>query len=569
MQSETMEPTTDALMLKRTVEKPASKEEKQTFWNDLRRFYRTGVKTEGVHEMKGLTSVFKKAFRDQNYPYPMTLGGKEVGLNDQTIYQCINYYQSNYQIDIKGQFKQKLQIVIDGLSKRLAIKVDSHADEENYDFATELIAFDKLAELVPKQKGEAYSAEDKTRLQEVLKQLKEGAEQYNAQQSILTLPKDFPVEESVLDGVKFYRIKQEDLLKEAKEKLKERMISFTSLIKAFRIASLEIDGDYQAGVHDDYFAYFNWYNLSESEKALFPPFIVLSHTEDTQRHLDDLSSLVSANWPVKLMIINQALVSTPAQQESWEEASHSARQELAALAISHRNVLTYQLSIADPEYLAEAMNSWIQSSHPAMIHLLQPKEVGEKELLTTKAAVHSRYFPSMSYQSHAKDRRWDISNNSAVEHNWLSKEFEVDTEGKLESLPLAFTYADHKAFYDQKVSELMLVPSAFESNNLVALADYIQLDHESIIGKIPYIWLVDEDQNIHRAAVPNVWVVSCQERLDFWNFLQEIAGSTSTSTEPVALKDQVPGTLSEDQLNAIKEEAVNQATQRLISELLS
>ena len=102
------------------------------------------------------------------------------------------------------------------------------------------------------------------------------------------------------------------------------------------------------------------------------------------------------------------------------------------------------------------------------------------------------------------------------------------------------------------------------------------MDESSLYGKIPYIWLVDEDNNLHRAAMPNVWVVSCQERLDFWNYLQEIGDSKSKQGEAIKItsdKDSVEFNAQLDQerekiVAEAQEEAITLATQRLISALL-
>jgi hypothetical protein len=102
---------------------------------------------------------------------------------------------------------------------------------------------------------------------------------------------------------------------------------------------------------------------------------------------------------------------------------------------------------------------------------------------------------------------------------------EMDGSGADSELP--FTYADYKAMTREKVEELYLVPENMASDYLVPLHNFLRLGQNDLTGKVPYIWLVDEDNRMVRAAVPYMWVQSCQERLDFWNFIQELGGVNS------------------------------------------
>jgi ferredoxin len=58
----------------------------------------------------------------------------------------------------------------------------------------------------------------------------------------------------------------------------------------------------------------------------------------------------------------------------------------------------------------------------------------------------------------------------------------------------------------------------------VPLQEYLYLNQAEQTGKVPFIWMIDEDNVIVRAAIPYMWVTSCLERLEFWNFVQELGG---------------------------------------------
>lgn len=570
MQSNTAESNMEPHILKRQTQSPASEADKQTFMKSLRGFYRTG-ELPGEQSSHGFSSIFMSDLAQKEMPFPAKFGTKEVFLHVNTLHEIMNAYIANYQLDIHTQFKQKLQALIAGLTKRLNIKPDPLAEEASFDFASEIIAFDKLSELIPKQKAADISDTRKKRLQEVLEQLNSGLHDYQKQEAVLIhMQKEKP--EAYGLSVKCLQLTPDHIFSETQRILKEHMMAFADLMRAFRIATLEVEDAFEEEIHEDHFAHFSWYRLTEAEKQLFQPFILVVDHATVLKQMGELSELLSANWPIKLLVTNDLLVSEPDQKSSWEEASHRYRQELAVWTVAHRNVALYQLTMADTERLAATMNRWMHTHSPALMHLLIPNFANDNPITNLRGAVLSRFFPNVSYDPNSgESAKWSINNNREEIADWTSNEFQVEVEGKQETMTVSFTYADYKALYASKVEELMLIPPAYENEYLVPLDVYLTMDQEALIGKVPYIWLTDGSNVVHRAAVPNVWVVSCQERLDFWNFLQEMARSKQDpSSTPLseANGSDITAKLTEDELNQLKEEATQQAAQRLITELL-
>jgi ferredoxin len=99
------------------------------------------------------------------------------------------------------------------------------------------------------------------------------------------------------------------------------------------------------------------------------------------------------------------------------------------------------------------------------------------------------------------------------------------------SLDLPFTFADFAAQDAHYAGQFHLVPPEYWSEDLVPLGDYLKLPPEELYAKVPYIWVVDEKNNLQKAAVTWPLVLACQERLDFWHFLQENAGIKSYHVE--------------------------------------
>jgi pyruvate-ferredoxin/flavodoxin oxidoreductase len=71
---------------------------------------------------------------------------------------------------------------------------------------------------------------------------------------------------------------------------------------------------------------------------------------------------------------------------------------------------------------------------------------------------------------------------------------------------------------------------------MVPLAEFLELDADERDGKFPFIWAVDQKNRLMRLLVTEEMVRSCEERLQFWRQLRNIAG---LDVKPVADTSEV------------------------------
>lgn len=571
---------------------PAPEEEMQAFWKKLRHFYRTGNKPSGDEIY--LTSALLPLLEDGKEPYPYNLSDskKSILLEENTPFYLIDHLLSSHQKANKRSFKNQLTGLIKGLNQLLNIDNKVAETEQlkgTYDFADEMIAFDKLADLTSQKSTEQLPEKRLKRLTNVFSVLQEGLKSFNEQEGIILLKKELKekFKKGVFDSNVRFIEAQTDVFTQAQKLLSDQMQTFTSLIRAFRIAKLEIEDNYQEDVHDEYFNNFTHYRLLPEELNLFHPIILLIDQQYLIKHLASFSGLVATNQPVNVVVLNHQLISVPDQQVSWEDASHQIRQELAALAIAHRNVYTFQGTMDDPSAIYQGLEKCLRSTFPGICHLSALKDetiYNANPVTIAKAANASRYFPGILYDPGKLSEwggRFDLQNNIQPTEKWPRYTLKVMTSEETEELiDVTFTYADYKSIYPVKASELMVVPEDYHTEHLIPLADYLSLEEEKLYGKIPYIWLVDEKHELYRAAVPNVWVVSCQERLDYWLFLQELGGINSYHVKTALLqKDQELAKLLEEQkigmegdheqqMASMQEKATTRAVEQMITALL-
>lgn len=573
-------PTVQTLFWK--VDDPAPENEKAEFWKKLRSFYRTGEKKtdEIILESPALIRFLK----DNQSPYPFALSDDlKVDLNKETPLVMLSHALSTHQRNNRKKFKSQLAELVNNLNLLLKLEnPDEIASElkNTYGFADELIAFDKIAELIPHQRNEVLQGSRLIRIRDIVATMKTCLAQYDDQVANIVLGKELKrqmEEHQLFKDVRLVRF-SEDAFAEAQQLFTEEMGNFTELIKAYRIALLEINGDYDEAIHEEYFHYFNWHRFLDEELQLFPPMIILVEHSYLFDHLTTFSRLLASNLPINVVVLNYQKISSPNKALDWEDASHQTRQELATLAMSHRNVMVMQTGLDHPALLQTGLHNALKATSPAVCHLSMPSESSKSinaEILIAKAGAAGRYFPKITIQPNSaisNSSTIDISDNIQEDEVWplftLIAKNSNDTEAMIE---VGFTYADYKAIFPEKAKELMAIPSKYYSEHLIPLSEYLHLDEQQLYGIIPYIWLVNRDNELLRAAVPYMWVLSCQERMEFWNHLRQFVGireRSSTSVEAIASQSDIPA-LSDEQLAKVQEEALTKAMNRLISALLT
>ncbi len=440
-------------------------------------------------------------------------------------------------------FAKKVHLQIAALNERLTADAnrkpskESTKTETGYEFASELISLDKVGAMLPTEASVGLSENRKMRMQDAAERLAAGLTFFakNTAEIIVTEALfDTFVWSEILPGANIIKAAVNQGYNLTESVFDDTIKEFAAFVAAERIAELELKDAYNEDVHDDFFAHFTWHRLTHQEMQLVTPVIFVGETQGFLRNnLARFSALVSLNKPIRLLAIEKRLLNAPNADVDWEDASHGYRQELAALAIAHRSAHTFQCAANQPVHMFKGIFSCLEVDSPSIMHFLIPDtgEVKITEILKLSAAVESRYFPSITY-SLSEGKKWgsrfSISQNPQPEANWPTHPFTfVDVDGAEKTQEWAFTYADYKAISSDKLEELMIIPESFSSPELIPLADYLEKNAEELTGKVPFIWLVNQENCLKRAALPYMWVVSCQERLDNWNYIQELGGVNS------------------------------------------
>lgn len=405
--------------------------------------------------------------------------------------------------------------------------------KESMGFAANMMKFEALSSLVPDEGSERMSADRLHRIRHIIKDLADA-------ETIL----DFHA--SVLIDISLYREKEllwhkvfdkseinswsgEDDLSNLGVLFSEKIGSFEKLFAAKKMARLEIENKYVPDIHDDYFTAFTWQNFTDLELQQSTYFILIVddvHLFGSQ--FSFISDLLRDNFPIKILAVSQPQ-KAPASWPAGERPSLHAPVELGALMMSYRNIYVAQSSAINASYLFDQFKQGLTSFAPAFFHVLnlEANSSGES-YLRSSAAIEGRDFPGFSFRGLLGTpwgTRFEIDHNPQSTADWPLHRLEIQTvDQERDFVETVFTFGDWAAWNPDYRDHFLPVSSNAWTEDLIPLDLYLRLQTDDRIGKVPFIWMVDGDQQLHRVVVSWPVTVASQERLDFWHFLQENSG---------------------------------------------
>ena len=460
------------------------------------------------------------------------------------------------------------------------------------DFADTFLNFEELSSVLPSSGSEVMPEERLHRIEKVLDNLNKADEWLLQHDAFVVLNQEQPGLGDIdwkhgFPGFEVRPAASGKLSVTASQVFDEQYNKAAQVFAAVRIGQLEVNNQYVPEMHSDFFTHFDWRSFNEQELAACAPVLLLADAEALlEQELNAFSRQLALGRPVKYLAI-QGRQRPVAVEDGQPSVNLAFRRELGALAIAHRNAFVLQSSAIRPEYLSEGFIRGISIFAPALFYLpsAQPGiEAAVEPSLWESAAVEGREFPAFTFDSQKGPKwgsRFDIHENPQPEVDWPAHKLAIHNEiGEEQALELCFTFVDFAVLDEQFNSNFHIVPPEYWADDLIPLAEYIALSDEEGYTKVPFIWLVDGQEQLQRAAVAWPLVLACQERLDFWHYLQENAGIHSyhveLATETLSRELQQAAEMEIAKLQAghqaevekAKEESARLAMERLASILL-
>lgn len=334
--------------------------------------------------------------------------------------------------------------------------------------------------------------------------------------------------------------------------------------KTIRKTGLILNDTYQPSEHDDFFTYFTWNQFSDEEWLLCPPVVTLGG--DGAMYdigFQNLSRMMASGKPIKVIIVDTQVysntggqactsgfigqVSDMAQHGKVWQGKSEPRKEIGLIAMAHRNTYVLQATMANTSHMIEGFIDGLTARRPALFNLYttcQPEHGVGDDMGThqAKLAMESRAYPIFKYNPDKGvevAETLDISGNPGIDSIWPSYQLKYIEHGREKSMALPMTFADFALTEARFRKHFRKVPRDAWNENMMPLADFLELEASDREGKFPFIWAVDRKHQLSRVLVAKRIVESCEERRDFWIMLRGLAGYKPEEAKPDNIEQKI------------------------------
>ncbi|MCP4699377.1 MAG: pyruvate ferredoxin oxidoreductase, partial [Gammaproteobacteria bacterium] len=321
---------------------------------------------------------------------------------------------------------------------------------------------------------------------------------------------------------------------------------------------------YNPEKHEKEFTYFDWREFGEEEFLLCPPVVAVGG--DGAMYdigFQNLSRMLMSGMPIKAFVVDTQVYSNTGGQACTSgfigqvadmtpfgpamKGKEEIRKEMSLIGMAHRTSYVLQGSISNTTHLLEGYIEGLNSRRPALFNIYavcQPEhgvadDVSDKQ---SKLAVESRAYPLMRYDPDA-GTTWeeclDMEGNPAMEEDWPVYNLAYkDEEGKEASMELPMTFVDF-AFTEARFrKQFRKLSPDIPEDQLVSVAEFIDMDADDRQDVFPYIWAVDKKERLMQVQVSEELITSAEERRDLWRLLKSLAGADKIC-DPDIIADQV------------------------------
>ncbi len=315
--------------------------------------------------------------------------------------------------------------------------------------------------------------------------------------------------------------------------------------KVVRMAESELSGN---AIDESSLTYFNWQHFSDEEWELCPPVVAIGG--DGAMYdigFQNLSRALMSGKPIKVLVLDTQVYSNTGGQActsgffgqisdmaQFGKAIHGKeeiRKEIGLIGMAHRTTFVLQSTIANPNHMIEGFIAGLKTRRPALFNLYTPCQpehgIGdEMSAHQAKLAVESRAYPLFRYDPEngvTPEDCFDLEGNPAIEDDWPAYSLHYLENGREKTMQLPMTFADFAATEIRFRKHFRVAPPETWNDQMIPLAEFLQLSDDDREGLFPYVWSVDQDRQLMRLLVAEPIVRSCEDRRDFWTMLRAIA----------------------------------------------
>jgi len=310
---------------------------------------------------------------------------------------------------------------------------------------------------------------------------------------------------------------------EALAEFHRRLPRVVDLIKAIRIAALELENHYLDETHDPIFARFDASSLTADDLRWFPSYLVSCRERDcTASDRAELVEILSSDLPVKLVLeVDRLLEPDSLATDPW-------RTQLASMAMNLGSAFVLQTATSNLGAMAGRLAEGLAATGPALFCLFSPGEDSAlPPYLIAAAAIESRLFPTMVFDPDKGDTLaecFSLDGNPQIERDWPVHPFTYeDRQMQAFTEDLPFTAADFLAAEPAAAEAFRSAPQVEPGEEMIPLPQYLQAG-EQARGRVPFVLVAGPDGRLQRAALTSAAVHLAQRISRRWHRLQELGG---------------------------------------------
>jgi len=332
-------------------------------------------------------------------------------------------------------------------------------------------------------------------------------------------------------------------------------------IKLMRRASLESKDKYDSSIHDLEIAELNWNDLTEDEKSLIPPVLLIAEKDDlNETGWSSLNRLLSKKYPLKVFLFDNV---TSPNNSPTANLSQTTSGLFSTMAL--KSAYVFQGGMGNVTHLFDGLMMGLEKPYPAIFNLYATNfakhGISNIDWSPYAAlALNSRSFPSISFNPEEKssflDGAINIGGNNEITEDWITENISLSEE---ETLDYKITWADWAFTQVDWKSQFIKVS---DDDNNVLVADFIQLDSKARKSKTPVIKRVGKEGVVNYRLSDEV-VEMTEAVLINWNTLQELSGVTAKI--PSKQKEILAKEISdkyEEEISALKKEYEKQLIEK-------
>jgi ferredoxin len=322
---------------------------------------------------------------------------------------------------------------------------------------------------------------------------------------------------------------------------RERLPELAQLLKALRVAELEIGGDYVEDVHDALFAGLDTASVTLEDLEFFPDYLVCLEACQAGTQ-GSLAAALSSGVPLKIVVhVDDVFEEAGLGQGHFAFGMRGS--QLASTAMSFDNVFVLQTAASNLLQLRDRVQHGLRFAGPALFSVYAAPDGGALPgYLQAAAAMQGRAFPAFSYDPGAGTdlaARFSLENNPQPERDWPVERLDyADHELQAVSEEPAFTFVDFALCDARHSAHFGPAPRADWGQGMLPAHEWMARPVRDPGEGVPYVLAVDDADQLVRLIVDERLMRSALRCREAWHRLQELAGIRDSRAERLLARER-------------------------------